>query len=124
MKMKTSIVAIAVVACGLFAMRRAVVAADAPAKPSGNVSIDLPMIPAALPDGPGKETVAATCVMCHTTRYITMQPPFTRAAWQANVDKMRKVFGAPMSDAQAAEVVNYLVAIRGKDATPAPAAKP
>jgi cytochrome c5 len=119
MKIKLLIAATALLTCTGFAFHRAV-AADAPAVPPGTVTIDLPMLPAALPDAPGKETVAATCVMCHTTRYITMQPRFTRAAWQANVDKMRKAFGAPMSDAQAAEAVNYLVAVRGKDAPAAP----
>jgi cytochrome c5 len=88
---------------------------------NGVVSITLPAVDAPLPDAPGKQTITAACVMCHTTRYITMQPKVSRAAWTANVDKMRKVFGAPMSDAQAAEAVDYLVAIRGVDA---PAAKP
>jgi uncharacterized protein (DUF697 family) len=42
-----------------------------------------------------------------------MQPPLSRTAWTALVTKMRKTFGAPISDQQAAEVVNYLVSIRG-----------
>ena len=75
--------------------------------------ISLPAMPVELPAGPGRETVSATCVICHSTRYITMQPGFSRVAWTAEVDKMRKTFGAPLTDAQAAEVVNYLVAIRG-----------
>jgi len=42
-----------------------------------------------------------------------MQPPLSKAAWTALVDKMRKTFGAPLNDQQAAEMVNYLVGIRG-----------
>jgi mono/diheme cytochrome c family protein len=89
--------------------------AAAPA-PGGVHEIKLPAMPVELPPGPGRETAAVTCVICHTTRYITTQPRFSRAAWTAEVDKMRKTFGAPLTDAQAAEVVNYLVAIRGTEA--------
>jgi cytochrome c5 len=92
-------------------------AAEEAAKPvvqAGGVhSITLPAMQPEMPAGPGRDTVAATCVICHSTRYITMQPTFSRAAWTAEVDKMRKTFGAPLTDAQAAEVVNYLVAVRG-----------
>jgi cytochrome c5 len=76
-------------------------------------TITLPQMEPNLPPAPGRETVLATCVICHTTRYITMQPTFTRAAWTAEVEKMRKVFGAPMTNEQAAQAVDYLVAIRG-----------
>ena len=90
--------------------------ADDGAKPTSGVhEIKLPAMTPELPPGPGRETVSATCVICHTTRYITMQPRFSRVAWTAEVDKMRKTFGAPLTDAQAAEVVNYLVAIRGTE---------
>ena len=90
-------------------------AADDGAKTGGVHEIQLLAMQVELPTGPGRETVAATCVICHSTRYITMQPRFSRAAWTAEVDKMRKTFGAPMTDAQAAEAVNYLVAIRGAE---------
>jgi len=85
-------------------------------KPTGGSvhEITLPAMQPDLPAGPGKETVAATCVICHSTRYITMQPAFTRAVWTAEVEKMRKTFGAPLTNDQAAQAVEYLVAIRGK----------
>jgi DMSO/TMAO reductase YedYZ molybdopterin-dependent catalytic subunit/cytochrome c5 len=76
-------------------------------------SIQLPVIAAELPEGKGLATVNATCTMCHSTRYISMQPNFPRKTWAATVDKMRKTFGAPLSDQQASEVVDYLVAVRG-----------
>jgi len=85
----------------------------AAAPDTGPHTITLPQMEPNLPPGAGRETVLAACVICHTTRYITMQPTFTRAAWTAEVEKMRKVFGAPMSNEQAAQVVDYLVAIRG-----------
>src|SRR5258708_5647647 len=71
------------------------------AKAGGVNGISLPAMQVELPAGRGRDTVSATCVICHSMRYITMQPPFSRAAWTAEVDKMRKTFGAPLTDAQA-----------------------
>jgi cytochrome c5 len=83
------------------------------AKDEEEKSIQLPVIAPDLPDGKGLAAVNAACTMCHSTRYITMQPNFPRKTWIANVDKMRKTFGAPVSDQQAAEIVDYLIAVRG-----------
>jgi sulfite dehydrogenase (cytochrome) subunit B len=77
-------------------------------------SIDLPQIALELPDGPGKTTVMGSCILCHSPRYITMQPFFPRKTWEAQVDKMRKVFGAPIADASVPDIVNYLMSVRGK----------
>ena len=84
-------------------------------------SIELPAVPVDLPPGPGRETVTGACAFCHSNRYITLQPRFTRQQGTAEVDKMRKTYGAPLTDPQAAEAVNYLVLIRGADE---PATKP
>ena len=90
--------------------------------PTDNVkSIDLPQIPPDMPEGPGKNAITGSCIICHSNRYITMQPPFPRKTWEAIVDKMRKTYGAPVPDAVVPEIVNYLVAVRGK---PDPATKP
>jgi cytochrome c5 len=117
MRIKTKILAAVAFSFSTIALSPA--ADPAPVAPAahegGVVSITLPTIDAPLPEGPGKPTVAAACVICHTARYITTQPKVSRAAWTANVDKMRKVFGAPITDAQAAEAINYLVAIRGTE---------
>ena len=76
--------------------------------------ITLPQVESKLPDGPGRQAVEQGCVICHSTRYITMQPAaFSKEAWAASVDKMRKVFGAPVTNEQAATIVDYLVAVRG-----------
>jgi cytochrome c5 len=90
-----------------------------PAKEDEEKSIQLPAIAPDLPDGKGLATVNAACTICHSTRYITMQPAFPRKTWAATVDKMRKTFGAPVSDQQAAEIVEYLVAVRGVAEAPA-----
>ncbi len=88
-------------------------------KPANDVKeIKLPEVPPNLPRGEGLEAVNAACVICHSTRYISMQPPLPRKTWVAVVDKMRKTFGAPVSDEQAVEIVEYLVKIRGADEAP------
>ena len=86
----------------------------------GERTIELPQVEAKLPDGPGRDAVTSACVLCHSTRYITMQPAFPREVWAASVDKMRKVFGAPITDEQVPAIVDYLVSIRGTK----PASKP
>ena len=51
---------------------------------------------------------------CHTPRYVLEQPPLPRKTWQAEVDKMRKTYGAPVPDEDVPPIVDYLVAVRGK----------
>jgi hypothetical protein len=42
-----------------------------------------------------------------------MQPPFTRSAWLGEVNKMKDVYGAHISDEQVPRIVDYLVSING-----------
>jgi len=62
-----------------------------------------------LKEGPGRDKVEANCTQCHSLDYILGNSPFmTRQVWDAEVTKMIKVFGAPISDADAKEIVEYL----------------
>jgi hypothetical protein len=80
---------------------------------TGVRSITLPTIDTDLPPGPGKLTLVSACTFCHSPRYMTMQPNFSKKKWTEEVDKMKKVYGAPIQDEQVEPIVNYLVAIRG-----------
>jgi sulfite dehydrogenase (cytochrome) subunit B len=63
----------------------------------------------ALKDGPGLDKVEGNCGGCHSLVYIQMNSPFLNAAgWNAEVTKMIKAFGAPISDADAKAIVDYL----------------
>ena len=63
----------------------------------------------ALKDGPGRDKVEANCTACHSLDYILGNSPFmNRTVWDAEVTKMIKAFGAPISDADAKEIVDYL----------------
>jgi mono/diheme cytochrome c family protein len=61
-----------------------------------------------LADGEGKGILVADCSLCHTPRFVTMQPPLPAAIWAAEVEKMRKVMGAPVSDDDAKKIIQYL----------------
>src|SRR4029077_1676705 len=69
------------------------------------------------PLGPGRDEFETACVVCHSPRYITMQPRFSRTAWLSEVEKMKDVYGAHISDEQAQRITDYLVSINGKAST-------
>jgi mono/diheme cytochrome c family protein len=64
--------------------------------------------------GPGRDEFVIACVVCHSPRYITMQPQFSRATWLGEVNKMKDVYGAHISDEQVLKITDYLVSINGK----------
>lgn len=64
--------------------------------------------------GAGKETVEAYCVACHSLDYPRMNSTFlTHQGWEAEVNKMIKVFGAPIQPADAKVIIDYLTANYG-----------
>ncbi|MBX9724541.1 MAG: cytochrome c [Candidatus Obscuribacterales bacterium] len=77
-------------------------------------SITLPQEEVDFPAGAGKQIFVARCNVCHTLRYISMQPDFPEKTWEKEVDKMRKTFGAHCSDAEAKEIVAYLMLVKGR----------
>lgn len=57
----------------------------------------------------GVDTVEANCAACHSLDYVQMNSPFPSAAvWDAEVAKMIKVFGAPIDEADAKIITDYL----------------
>jgi hypothetical protein len=89
--------------------------APEPAMERGTVrAIKLPEVPTELPPGPGRETVAGQCIVCHSLDYILIQPPLSKETWTAEVTKMQKTFSAPIPDDKVPEIINYLVAVRGQ----------
>ncbi|MBM4218459.1 MAG: cytochrome c [Gammaproteobacteria bacterium] len=66
-------------------------------------------LPIALAPGTGRETVQASCGMCHSLDYIVINSPFQdQAAWEKTVRKMVNVMGAPLSEEQVQAIVAYL----------------
>ena len=61
-------------------------------------------------DAPGRDVVESNCAACHSLDYPRTNAPFMgRKMWQAEVDKMIKVFGAPIQPSDATVIVDYLV---------------
>jgi mono/diheme cytochrome c family protein len=77
-------------------------------------AIVLPHEEPSFPPGSGRDQFLTACVVCHSPRYVTMQPKFSRSTWLSEVKKMKDVYGAHISDEQVAEITDYLVAINGK----------
>jgi mono/diheme cytochrome c family protein len=65
--------------------------------------------PVALKDAPGRDVVENNCAACHSLDYPRTNAPFMdRKVWQAEVDKMINVFGAPIEPNDAKAIVDYL----------------
>src|SRR5713226_4148833 len=64
--------------------------------------------------GEGRDEFVTACVVCHSPRYVTMQPQFSRTTWLSEVKKMKDVYGAHISDEQALKITDYLFSINGK----------
>jgi len=77
-------------------------------------AIDLPHYPPDFPPGAGRELFMTRCGMCHSLRYVTMQPNFTKKAWAKEVDKMIKTYGAHIDKQEAQEITEYLFSVKGK----------
>jgi hypothetical protein len=65
------------------------------------------------PPGPGRDEFVTACVVCHSPRYITLQPRFSRTTWTDEVHKMKDVYGAHITDEQVLEITDYLMSIDG-----------
>ncbi len=97
-----------------FALACARGGAPEPAKP-GVRALVLPTDQPPLAQGSGRDQFYASCVTCHSTRYVTDQPRFARKTWTAEVDKMMKSYGAPVPAEHVAAIVDYLVAVNGSE---------
>ena len=59
--------------------------------------------------GTGDQVVSTYCAICHATDYIVGQPHLDAQHWHAEVQKMIKTYGAPISDTDAKIIADYLV---------------
>lgn len=80
----------------------------AQAKP---MTYKLPDETATFKPGTNREVVVNNCTACHSADYIQTQPrgpKFGKTFWQAEVNKMIKVYGAQIDDADIGKIVDYL----------------
>jgi len=70
--------------------------------------------PVVLKDGPGRDVATAYCGTCHSLDYPGINAPFlNRQGWEAEVNKMIKVYGAPIEPADAKVIIDYLARTYG-----------
>ncbi len=76
---------------------------------AAGLKIELPPETATLKPGPGVDEVNGQCRTCHSMDYITTQPRDKPLAfWKAEVEKMKKVYGAPIPDDKIDALSEYL----------------
>jgi sulfite dehydrogenase (cytochrome) subunit B len=57
----------------------------------------------------GRDLTVGRCLICHSLEYIPSNAPaMNRAAWQKTIQKMRERFGAPITDEEANQILDYL----------------
>ena len=79
--------------------------------PDSNYQVSPYPVPAVdLAPGDGLQDVQIYCNTCHIPRYITMQPPLPAAAWETEVNKMNKTFGAGIPEDNTKKIILYLQA--------------
>jgi sulfite dehydrogenase (cytochrome) subunit B len=66
-----------------------------------------------LKPGPGVDATRSRCLLCHSSDYIVSQPRGDAKQWEAIVNKMVRVYGAPVSEGEAKAIVEYLAAQYG-----------
>ncbi len=95
----------------------AIGAAAAAAAVADTLRIDLPQDNAGFEPGPGADIANAHCLVCHSAQYITTQPRDKPLAfWKAEVEKMKKAYGAPIPEDQVEPLAAYLARSYGTGA--------
>jgi len=68
-----------------------------------------------LKDGAGKELITTYCAVCHSLDYIQINAPFLdRQAWEATINKMINIMGAPVKPEDVPPILDYLSKYYGK----------
>ena len=79
-----------------------------------SLSVDLPLGDDMFPNGPHADAVNNNCLGCHSAEMVLYQPALPTAQWQAEVDKMRTAYKAPINPKDVDAILEYLVSIKGE----------
>ena len=77
-----------------------------------SVRVDIPDRGLTFP-GSGSDAINNNCLVCHSAGMVLTQPPLSKAAWQAEVDKMIHVYKAPVAPEDVAAIIDYLTRVKG-----------
>jgi len=78
-----------------------------------SVCVDLPPGDRMFPDGPGADAINNNCLACHSAGMVLNQPSLPKAVWEAEVEKMRAAYKAPIDAKDVDAILDYLVSIKG-----------
>ena len=62
-------------------------------------------------EGPGADAANNNCLACHSAGMVLNQPAMSKAQWQAEVEKMRTAYKAPIDSSDVGSIVDYLAGI-------------
>jgi hypothetical protein len=62
-------------------------------------------------EGQGAGVVNENCLTCHSAGMVLTQPWLSRAVWQAEVEKMRTTYKAPVDPQDVPAIVDYLAGL-------------
>jgi hypothetical protein len=76
-----------------------------------SVNVDLP-VGDRMFEGPGSDVANNNCLACHSAGMVLFQPALSQAQWDAEVEKMRTAYKAPIDPKDVDTITAYLVSIR------------
>jgi hypothetical protein len=79
-----------------------------------SLSVDLPVGDDMFPNGPHADAINNNCLGCHSADMVLNQPALPTAQWQAEIDKMRTAYKAPIDPKDVDEILDYLVSVKGE----------
>lgn len=77
------------------------------------LTVELPANDDVFPDRPGAEALDRNCLACHSVETVMNQPALPKAVWEAEIEKMRTVYKAPIEAEDIDAIVTYLTGING-----------
>jgi cytochrome c5 len=113
---KSTPLAVLLLTLGIFAVWDApqISAADNSTATAGGLTLqsvgaDFPDPGRLFPGGDSADAINNNCLACHSAGMVLTQPKLSRAEWQAEVNKMRDTYKAPVGDEDVPAIVDYLV---------------
>jgi len=77
-----------------------------------SISVDFPQSDRMF-TGQGADALNNNCLACHSAGMVLNQPALTKAAWEAEVNKMIQFYKAPIAAPDVTAIVDYLTRTKG-----------
>jgi len=77
-----------------------------------SVNVDFPDSARTFPGGTAADAINNDCLACHSAGRVLTQPSLSRSDWQAEVDKMRNIYRAPVAPEDVPPIVDYLAKLK------------